>query len=48
MPSRRFALTHGRALVAATTGRLIGMQRGLFGGVHPSSVRWQDLKEARG
>jgi hypothetical protein len=44
---RLFALTHRRALVAATTGRLIGMQRGLFGGFHPTSVRWQDLKEAR-
>ena len=44
---RLFALTHRRALVAATSGRLIGMRRGLFGGFHPSSVRWQDLKEAR-
>ena len=45
---RRFlALTHRRALVAATTGRLIDMKRGLFGGFEPRSVRWQDLKEAR-
>lgn len=44
---RIFALTHRRALVAATTGRLIGMDRGLFGSFHPTSVRWQDLKEAR-
>lgn len=45
---RRFlALTHRRALVAATTGRLIDMHRGLFGGFQPRSVRWQDLKEAR-
>jgi hypothetical protein len=44
---RFFALTHRRMLVAATTGRLIGMQRGLFGGYHPVTVRWQDLKEAR-
>jgi putative oligomerization/nucleic acid binding protein len=45
---RRFlALTHRRALVAATTGRLIDVQRGLFGGFQPRSVRWQDLKEAR-
>lgn len=44
---RLFALTHRRALVAATTGRLIGMLRGLFGSFHPTSVRWQDLKEAR-
>src|ERR1700690_4376647 len=44
---RLFALFHRRTLVAATSGRLIGMQRGLFGGVSPTSVRWQDLKEAR-
>lgn len=44
---RLFALTHRRALIAATTGRFIGMRRGLFGGFEPVSVRWQDLKEAR-
>jgi len=44
---RLFALTHRRAMVAATTGRFIDMRRGLFGGFHPTSVRWQDLKEAR-
>jgi hypothetical protein len=44
---RIFALAHRRSLIAATTGRLIGIQRGLFGGFHPMSVRWQDLKEAR-
>ena len=44
---RVYALTHRRALVAATTGRFIGVERGLFGGFHPTSVRWQDLKEAR-
>ncbi|HYK89687.1 MAG TPA: SHOCT domain-containing protein [Acidobacteriota bacterium] len=44
---RLFSMTHRRALVAATTGRLIGMERGLFGSFHPTSVRWQDLKEAR-
>lgn len=44
---RFFALTHRRELVAATTGRLIGMRRSLFGGFYPTSVRWQDLKEAR-
>jgi Short C-terminal domain len=45
---RRFlALTHRRALIVATTGRLIDMKRGLFGGFQPRSVRWQDLKEAR-
>lgn len=44
---RFLALPHRRALVAATTGRLIDMHRGLFGGFQPRSVRWQDLKEAR-
>lgn len=44
---RIFALTHRRQLVAATTGRFIGASRGLFGSFHPTSVRWQDLKEAR-
>lgn len=44
---RWFALTHRRALIAATSGRLIIMTRGLFGGFNPISVRWQDLKEAR-
>jgi hypothetical protein len=44
---RLFALIHRRALVGATSGRLIGMTRGLLGGFHPTTVRWQDLKEAR-
>lgn len=44
---RLYALTHRRTLVAATTGRLIAIDRGLLGSVHPISVRWQDLKEAR-
>lgn len=44
---RLFALTHRRALVAATSGRFIDMRRSLFGGFQPTSVRWQDLKEAR-
>ncbi|MGC2195878.1 MAG: SHOCT domain-containing protein [Terriglobales bacterium] len=44
---RCFALTHRRALVAATSGRLIYMRRGIFGGFQPRSVRWQDLREAR-
>lgn len=44
---RLFALVHRRSLVAATSGRLIGMTRGLLGGFHPQTVRWQDLKEAR-
>jgi len=44
---RLFALIHRRDLVAATSGRLIHMKRGLFGGFQPTSVRWQDLKEVR-
>jgi hypothetical protein len=44
---RFYALTHRRALVVATSGRFIEINRGLFGGFHPTSVRWQDLKEAR-
>lgn len=44
---RLFAIVHRRALVGATSGRLIGMTRGLLGGFHPTTVRWQDLKEAR-
>lgn len=44
---RLFALTHRRSLVFATSGRLIGMTRGLFGGFTPQDVRWQDVKDAR-
>lgn len=44
---RLFALKHRRALVCATTGRFMGMTRGLFGGFHPEVVRWQDIKEVR-
>lgn len=43
---RLFALTHRRALVAATSGRLIGMTRGLIGGFSPVDLRWQDIKTA--
>jgi hypothetical protein len=44
---RWFALTHRRTLVAATSGRFIGLTRGFFGGFEPVDIRWQDLKEAR-
>jgi hypothetical protein len=44
---RLFALFHRRGLVGATTGRFIGMTRGLFGGFEPQDVRWQDLKEVQ-
>ncbi|RQS47168.1 SHOCT domain-containing protein [Burkholderia sp. Bp8986] len=43
---RLFALTHRRSLVAATSGRLIGMTRGLIGGFAPVDLRWQDIKSA--
>jgi Short C-terminal domain len=42
---RLFALVHRRTLVCATSGRFIGMRRGLFGGFDPVTVRWQDIKE---
>jgi hypothetical protein len=44
---RLFALLNRRTVVAATSGRLIGMQRGVLGGMSATSVRWQDLKDAR-
>ncbi len=44
---RIFALTRRRIIVAATSGRLIIMSRGLFGGYQISDIRWQDLKEAQ-
>jgi Short C-terminal domain len=44
---RIFALLNRRTLVAATSGRLIVMTRGLIGGFQPRDIRWQDLKEAR-
>jgi hypothetical protein len=43
---RLFALKHRRIMVAATTGRLIIVQRGLFGGFTPIDLRWQDLRDA--
>lgn len=43
---RVFALRHRRKLVAATTGRLIIVERRLFGGFHPTDLRWQDLRDA--
>jgi hypothetical protein len=44
---RVFALTHRRLLVAATSGRLIVIQRKLLGGFDVSDLRWQDLEEVR-
>jgi hypothetical protein len=43
---RLFALKHRRIMVAATTGRLIIVHRGLFGGFTPVDLRWQDLRDA--
>ncbi len=44
---RVFALLHRRMLVAATTGRLIRIERGLFGGYTPVDMRWQDIENAQ-
>jgi Bacterial PH domain len=44
---RLFALTHRRAIVGATSGRLIFVARGLFGNFTPQDVRWQDLQDAQ-
>lgn len=44
---RLYALTHRRALIAATSGRFISLSRRLFGGYDSADIRWQDLKEAR-
>src|SRR6202035_889865 len=42
---RLFALTHRRALIAATSGRFISLRRRLIGGYDSADIRWQDLKE---
>ncbi len=42
---RLFALTHRRLLLAATSGRLIALARGMLGGFQLVDVRWQDLKD---
>jgi hypothetical protein len=44
---RIFALTHRRVAMGATSGRLIIVNRGLFGGFTPQDVRWQDLRDAQ-
>ena len=44
---RLFALTHRRIVVGATSGRLMVLKRGLFGGFQVTDIRWQDLKEAQ-
>ncbi len=42
---RVFALSHRRIIVAATTGRFIGLTRNLIAGYTPFDVRWQDLRD---
>lgn len=42
---RLFALSHRRIIIGATTGRFIGLTRGLIGGYTPFDVRWQDLRD---
>jgi hypothetical protein len=44
---RIFALTHRRVVVAATSGRLIAVRRGLLSGFTTQDVRWQDLRDAQ-
>jgi hypothetical protein len=44
---RIFALTHRRIVVGATSGRLMVLRRGMFGGYQVTDVRWQDLKDAQ-
>ncbi|MDP9088517.1 MAG: hypothetical protein M3O26_07240 [Pseudomonadota bacterium] len=44
---RLYALTHRRALIAATSGRFISLSRRLVGGYDSADIRWQDLKETR-
>jgi hypothetical protein len=43
---RLFALVQPRLVVAATSGRLISLQRKLFGGYDVADIRWQDLRDA--
>jgi len=42
---RLFALIHRRLLVAASSGRLISITRGLIGGYAVTDIRWQDLED---
>lgn len=44
---RLFALSHRRMMVAATSGRLLAISRGLLGGFTPVDLRWQDIKSVR-
>jgi len=44
---RLFALKHRRLVVAATSGRFLALERGIFGGFNLTDIRWQDLKEVK-
>ena len=44
---RVFALSHRRRIVAATSGRLIGLTRPLLGGYDVTDIRWQDLEDVK-
>jgi len=44
---RLFALSHRRVIVAATSGRLIAVARGLISGFTVQDLRWQDLRDAQ-
>jgi hypothetical protein len=44
---RIYAVKHRRLLIAATSGRLICIQRNLLGGFELHDMRWQDLQEVR-
>ena len=44
---RLFALRHRLRVVAATSGRFLALERGLFGGFTLTDIRWQDLKNVK-
>src|SRR5277367_44227 len=44
---RVYAVTHRRALIAATSGRFLSLKRRILGGYDSADIRWQDLKETR-
>src|ERR1700759_4048371 len=44
---RVYALTHRRALIAATSGRFISLRRRVLGGYDSAEIRWQDVQESR-
>jgi len=44
---RVYAVTHRRAMIAATSGRFLSLKRRILGGYDSADIRWQDLKETR-